>query len=387
VVWGTSSVIFLMSWGAGLNVMVEHSFEKIGKNMILAFPGHVGEDFTPAVDRRYLWFTLEDVEAVRKRMRLAEIAVGESELWASVTYRQKMLTMDVKGIEPRQLELRGVPLAAGRGLRNGDLDYRRRVAILGSKARLRLLGSQGGVGSRIRIDGRSFEVIGILERVGTQLWRGGATEIDDQVWIPITTLFAFGPRWGVDEEIVDHVQVRIPHRNLKEQAKRELRAVLAERLRVSPTDTEAIHVVGPLDMLEKLPVNETGGIFLLISLTTLLIGGIGVLNLMLESVQERRQEIGVRMAVGARRREVISQFLVETLVITGLGGGTGIALGVALSWGLSRLETPDLIPLPILQGWSVALATGVLALVGVLAGVLPAWRASHVDPALTLRAE
>jgi putative ABC transport system permease protein len=71
VVWGTASVIFLMSWGAGLNVMVEHSFEKIGKNMILAFPGHVGEDFTPAVDRRYLWFTLEDVEAVRKRMRLA----------------------------------------------------------------------------------------------------------------------------------------------------------------------------------------------------------------------------------------------------------------------------------------------------------------------------
>ncbi len=386
VVWGTASVIFLMSWGRGLNKMTHDGFEKVGKNMLVTWAGNVSDDYTPAVDRPFLNYTMDDVAVVRKRMRLAEIVVGHAQRWSGVSFGQTLLSVSTSGIEPGTATLRGVSFAAGRDIRPDDERHRRRVAILGHKARTRLLGTQG-VGSRVRIDGKSFEVIGILDRVGTQLWRGGPSEIDDEVWIPISTFFAFGKRWGLDYDVVNDILVRIPSRDLAEEAKGELRAILSQQLRVSAEDTEAVHIISPMDQLERMPTNELEGVMLMISITTLMIGGIGILNLMLESVQERRQEIGVRMAVGAKRGEIISQFLIETLWITGVGGALGIALGVGACTFLASLETPDLIPMPILQLWSVFLATGALGAVGVLAGVIPAWRASRIDPALTLRAD
>jgi len=389
VVWGSASVIFLLSWGAGLAVMLETSMERVGRNLITAWAGYVGEDFTPAVDRRDLWFTPEDVRALRASFRHGDIVVGESALWGSVAFRQRMLQIDTRGVEPATLELRGVRIAAGRRLTQADLDNRRRVALLGVKARERVLGPQGGVGSRIRIDGRSFEVVGLLDRVGTQLWRGGPTEIDEQIWVPLTTLLAFerARPAGLNQDVLENISARFHDRRDKEAAKQEIRAILAKRLGVSPTDVEAVHLASPTDTLERLPVSQVGSLLGLIAITTLTIGGIGILNLMLESVHERRREIGVRLAVGGRRADVVAQFLVETIVITGIGGLAGIALGILLSWSLAFIEVPDLIPLPILQPHAIALSVAVLAAVGVLAGVVPAARASRMDPALTLRVD
>jgi putative ABC transport system permease protein len=121
--------------------------------------------------------------------------------------------------------------------------------------------------------------------------------------------------------------------------------------------------------------------------TTLLIGGIGILNMMLDSVHERRQEIGVRLAIGARRRDIVAQFFAETLTVTSLGGLVGIALGAGGCLLLGRLELPELIPVPILDARIVLLALGVMGAVGLAAGVIPAWRATRVDPAETLRME
>jgi len=389
VVWGSASVIFLMSWGAGLAVMLESSMERVGRNLITAWAGYVGEDFTPAVDRRDLWFTPDDVKALRASFRHGDIVVGESALFGSVAFRQRTLQVDTRGVEPATLELRDVRVAAGRRLTQGDLENRRRVALLGVKARQRVLGPEGGVGSTIRIDGRSFEVVGLLDRVGTQLWRGGPTEIDDQIWIPLTTLLAFerARPAGVNEDVLENISVRFYERRDKEAAKQEVRAFLAKRIGVSPTDVEAVHLASPMDSLERLPVNQVGSLLALIAITTLTIGGIGILNLMLESVHERRREIGVRLAVGGRRSDVVAQFLVETIVITGIGGVLGIALGIVLSWSLALVDAPDLIPLPILQPNSILLSVAVLAAVGVLAGVVPAARASRMDPALTLRVD
>jgi putative ABC transport system permease protein len=387
VVWGTASVVFLVAWGLGVQRMLEAGYGRVGKNLVQAWAGVIGEQFTPAADRRQLWFTLDDVRTLRRRAHLAEMVLGESRLWRVVVYRERALSRDVRGVEPAHVALRGVRVQAGRGIGRVDVDHRRRVAVLGDDARRRLLGPAGGVGSWIRIGGLPFEVVGLLAPVGAQLWQDGPSRIDEQVWIPLTTLFTFGPRYGTDAEVVDAIALRVRDRRQYGALKREVRAILAERLRISAGDEEAIRMASPLDALDKLPLDQMGGLLLTLGITTLVIGGIGVLTMMLDAVHERRQEIGVRLAVGARRRDVLVQFVLETFVITAVGGLAGIALGIAGCQVLAGLQVPELIPLPILRADVALLAVAVMSGVGVVAGSVPAWRAARVDPSLTLRAE
>jgi len=387
VLWGTASVVFLVSWGLGVEAMMEAGYSRAGKNLMQAWPGVIGEQFTPASDRRELWFTTADVTAVRKQVRIIDAVAGESRMWSTVVFREKTFSTDVRGVEPAQTELRGVRMAAGRGISRADLDLRRRVAVLGTEARRRLLGARGGIGSWIRIKGQPFQVIGIHAQVGTQLWRDQGEELDAQVWIPLATFFAFGPRYGNDEDIVNTILLRLRDRRDYDDAKREARTIIGRRLRVSATDEEAVRIASSLDQLRKLPLEQTGTVLLLLGATTLLIGGIGILTMMLDSVQERRQEIGVRLAVGGRRRDILGQFFLETFVMTALGGLAGLALGVAGCRVLASFETADLIPLPILRAEIVFIALGVMTGVGIASGIIPAWRAAKVDPSVTLRAE
>jgi putative ABC transport system permease protein len=387
VVWGTASVVFLLSWGLGVQEMLEAGLSRAGKNVVLIWPGKIGEDYTPAGDRRELWFTRADVEQVRRRVRLAVAVVGEARFWGSVGHGQSTRATDVRGVEPASLDMHGTAIAAGRPILDGDLVGRRRVVVLGDRLRRDLLGASGGVGATVRIRGQSFVVVGVLRRVGSQLWRDNGSEIDEQAWIPLTTLFTIDPRPGKDEDVIDHILFRIARRQDYAAAQREARAALAERLRFSPSDEEAVRMASPIDLLSKLPVDQTTGLLLILGGATLLIGGIGILTMMLDAVQERRQEIGVRLAVGARRRDVIWQFFLETFLITSLGGWIGVALGVGGALGLAHVQVPDLIPVPILHGWIVALAIGVMTAVGLAAGLVPAWRAARVDPSVTLRTE
>ncbi len=386
IVWGTASVIFLVGWGEGSQAMLERGFFKAGKNMGEVWAGKVSEEFTPAVDRRFLWFTLDDVQALRQRARVPDLIGAESWEMLPAVNGARAITVDVRGLDPEAIEVRGVGVAAGRQLSRPDLEHRRRVVVLGEKIRARLLGPEGRIGSLIRIAGKPFRVIGFLEPVGTQLSRD-RMEIDEQVWVPITTLHANWPRWWTDEFVVTKILYRMPDRRLMEESEREVRAILADRIGVSSDDEEAVGIWSSLKMLNQLPLDQTTGLLFILAATTLLIGGIGVLNMMLDSVHERRQEIGVRLAVGARRRDVVLQFFVETLTICLIGGVLGALLGVGACLWLGSLDFPDLVPVPTLRPGIVVTALGVLTGVGVTAGVIPAWRASRVDPAEMLREE
>ena len=386
VVWGTAAVIFLVSWGTGVQLMFERAFFKAGKNMGEAWAGQVSEDFSPAVDRRYLWYTIEDLEALRRRARLPALVAAETWRMMPVAFGQRAMNVDLRGIEPEVMEIRGVPLARGRGISRSDVDHRRRVAVLGDSVRRRLLGPEGDVGSRVRIGGIPFLVVGVLEHVGVQFNRDRML-IDDHIWAPITTVHVNWPEWWTADLVVSKILYRMRDPALLEETEREVRAILAERLRVAADDDEAISIHSAVKMLRQLPVSETRGLMFILAVTTLVIGGIGVLNMMLDSVHERRREIGVRLAVGARRRDIVAQFLLETLTVTGLGGLTGVALGIGGCLALARLDVPDLVPLPVLGVRIVALALAVMSGVGITAGVIPAWRAARVDPALTLRME
>ena len=382
--WGTAAVIFLVGWGDGVVIMLERGFFKAGKNMGEVWAGKSSEEFTPAVDRRYLWFTMDDLEALRRRARLPELIGGESWEMLPAAYHQRAINVDIRGIEPVVMEIRGVGVAAGRGITRSDLKQRRRVMVVGDKVRRRLLGPEGRVGSWVRIAGKPFQVVGYHERVGTQLSRD-RLEIDEHVWIPITTMQANWPRWWTDEFVVTKILYRMSDRSLLLDTEREVRAILADRLGVASDDDEAVGIWSSVKMLNRFPLEQMRGLMFILAAATLLIGGIGVLNMMLDAVHERRQEIGVRLAVGARRSDVTAQFFLETLTICLLGGLIGAALGIGGCLLLGSFEVDDLVPVPTLSFGVVAVALGVLVFVGVAAGVIPAWRAAQVDPAETLR--
>jgi putative ABC transport system permease protein len=386
VVWGTASVIFLVSWGAGVRVMMEEGFFKAGRDMGEVWPGRIGEDFTPAVDRRHLWFTQEDVDVLRRRAKLPLLVGAEYWDFLPVTAGARAYTVDVRGMDAQAIAIRGVPLAAGRFFSVADQEHRRRVVVLGHTMRRRLLGPEGGVGSWVRIAGTPFRVVGLLARVGTQLSRD-RMEIDEQAWVPIRTAQSLWPRWWTQELTVSKILYRMPGRHRLEETEAEVRGILARQLRVSPDDEEAVGIWSSVKNLRDLPLDETRGMMFVLAAAVLVIGGIGVLSMMLDSVHERRQEIGVRLAVGARRRDVVWQFFLETFSIVALGGALGATLGILGAAWLGSLDAPDLVPVPILSGRIVVIALGVMLGVGLLSGVVPAWRASRIAPSETLRME
>jgi putative ABC transport system permease protein len=327
-------------------------------------------------------FELDDVEALRASARRVELLSAENFSFSHVRYRSTGRIVDVRGVEPVIQKLRGVSLVAGRFISPDDVKFRRRVAVIGQTARQRLLGPRPVLGERITIDGRSFEIVGLLERVGAQLSRN-RTLLDEQVWVPITSLMTLH-----GSEVVHNIVARPYHRDQNAALKREVRAILARRVHVSPTDEEAVYVLSLIDFLSGFDaMHEFMKTFLfLLAAGTLSIGGIGVMNMMLVSVNERRREIGLRLAVGARRSQVVGQFLIETLVICLVGGAAGLALGLG-GCALLGLVPGELVPRPHIVPEVVVLAIIATTLVGVISGIGPAWAAARVDPAESLRAE
>ena len=386
LVWGTASVIFLVGWGRGVRGKLELGFFKAGRNMGEVWAGRVSEEFTPAVDRRFLWFTPDDVAALRRRARLPELVAAETWEMLPAAYRQRGLNVDLRGIEPEMMEIRGVPVASGRGITRADVEHRHRVAVLGDLVRRRLLGHEGHVGSRIRLGGVPFEVVGLLAPVGTQL-SSDRLSIDEHVWVPISTVQTLWPAPWTTDPVVTKIAYRLRDRRLLVETEREVRAILAERLGVAPDDEEAVRIWGSLEMLNRLPIDQMRGLLFILAAATLGIGGIGVMSMMLDSVHERRREIGLRLAVGARRRDVVAHFLPETLFVSALGGLTGAALGIGSCLVLGSLELPELAPVPVLSLAAVLAALSLMTAVGVAAGVVPAWRAARIDPASMLRME
>jgi putative ABC transport system permease protein len=394
LVWGTAAVIFLLSWAAGLETMLDAAFQRAGKNLVQSWPGRISEDFSPVVDRRWLWYTPDDVAALRAGVSEGDLVGAEAIVDAPASFHGRALSLEIRGVEPEGQAIRDVALASGRPISREDVEHRRRVLVIGHRARERLLGAEGRIGSWVRLDGTRFQVIGVLDRVGTQLSRDGA-QIDDQVWVPLSVHLSLWPNPWIERQVVSAILVRAKDRKRIAEVKREMRRILSGRLGVAADDEEAVPVFSPLDVLERIPLDQQNGVNLLIALTTLLVGGLGILAMMLDSVEERRAEIGIRLALGARQRDVILQFLWEGIAIVALGGAIGVLVGAGGAWLLGsdafRSRIPpalrDLVPVPELSPTVVLLAVMAMAAVAVVAALVPAWRAAGIDPAETLRVE
>jgi putative ABC transport system permease protein len=378
IVIGVGAVITMVAVGAGAQAKVAAQIRSLGSGVLLVLPGAATTGGLRSGTGGVTTLVLEDAEAIRRECpAVAEVAASARGVAPVVAGNMNWTTI-VQGTSPEILSVRDWRVAAGRFLTAQDVDGATKVAVLGETVAESLFGADDPVGQVVRIKKVPFEVIGVLEKKG--LSPHGADQ-DDVVFVPVTTAqkkilgityltsitaSAFGPE-------------TIP------AAEAQIRDLLRQRHRI-PTGEEADFTIR--NFTEGLRATEESARTLSILLgaiasVSLLVGGIGIMNIMLVSVTERIREIGIRIAIGARPRDVLAQFLTEALVICFFGGIAGIGAGIGATYLLARLAGWDVL---ITLG-AVLLAFGSAAGVGVFFGYFPAWRASRLHPIEALRYE
>jgi putative ABC transport system permease protein len=336
-------------------------------------------------------FEQADIDVIRQEASLVKEISGETVRWLAVTYQERLQNTAVRGVYPNYGEMRNQVPNEGRWITPEDVQERRRVVFLGGRLREKLFRGQPAVGETVRISNVRFTVIGTMDR---KLNFSCYFNCDDEcAWIPYT---AAGDMW--DTRYANVIVFTPVAPQFEKKAIQQVRAALAKRQRFSPTDERAITAFGREEFRPVIDAITIGiqALLLFIGALTLGIGGVGVMNIMLVSVDERVREIGLRRAVGAKRHHIRNQFLTEALVLTFLGGFIGILIShlIAASIGTIPLLGPlfedesGRADIHMHVSWStMMLATGVLMLVGVLSGWMPAVRASRLDPVDALRYE
>lgn len=367
VIIGVAAVVALVGIGTGTKQEVEHQVEGLGSNLLLVVPGRLNVGAAPSLSR----MTLDDVEAVTRvvgdRSRVA-VTVNSGE---TVRAGNRSRFTSVLGVLETTPQVFVRSLGRGTYLTRTDVDTARRVAVLGATVARQLFGERDPVGRQISVAGVRFRVVGVFNPLGQSL----GVDRDEEVHVPVTTAHRL---FGTNR--IDGLAVKAPDR---ERIDALGAAIVAELNRRHPdaafsavTQKQILGVLG--DILGVLT-----GVLAAIAGISLLVGGVGVSNIMLVSVRERTREIGLRKAVGARPRDIGMQFLLEAVLITALGGVVGIALGVGAALLVDRLS-----PVPAaITWWSLTLAFGVSAAVGIVFGVVPAQRAGRLDPVVALRSE
>ncbi len=367
MVIGVGAVVVLVALGTGTKNTVEAQVEGLGSNLLIVLPGEVNFAAAPTVSR----MDNSDLEAVVK-------IVGDRErVTASLTSGETVRAGNASTFVTVNGVMESTPKVFLRNLRTGtyltrtDVDTGRRVAVLGAKVARSLFGERDAVGQQVTIAGVRFRVVGVFAPLGQSL----GVDRDNEVHMPITTaqrLFGTGR--------VDAFAVKAPDRAAIDQLAKKLTAELSRRHPETQfsavTQEQILGVLGDILGILTTVLAAIAGI-------SLLVGGVGVSNIMLVSVRERTREIGLRKAVGAKPRDISLQFLLEAVLLTTVGGVAGMALGVT-----AALVTAAVSPVPAtVTWWSMALAFGVSAGVGIIFGVVPAQRAGRLDPVVALRSD
>ena len=386
--WGTLSIMLLLAFGEGLRHQVTVNSRGLGQYIAVLWGGQSSIPFKGLGKGRRVRLIADDVEYLRNRIPEIRNIAGEYSRWGVETrFGEKVLTEHVTGVYPNFEEMRNhIPESGGRMINDLDMEQKRRVAFLGSALKERLFADDDAIGKDIMVNGVPFTVVGVMiKKLQMNSYEG--QDIDNLV-IPFTTFQSvFGDPW-IDNMIYQ------PHKledmKLVEQRIREL---MGAKYKFDPKDDRAVSI-WDVASGDKEMANIMLGIKIFLGIIgglTLIIAGVGVANIMYVSVKERTREIGIKMAVGAKRSLILSQFLLEAIIITFLGGAGGMSVAYILTEGFKRVpiqsDVLDLMGRPTVD-LSIGLAVvTILGVMGLLSGFFPALRASSVRPVEALRYE
>jgi putative ABC transport system permease protein len=387
IAWGTLSIVMLLSFGEGLKRAFHKSKRGLGENIAILWPGATTKAFAGLPSGRAISFRDEDAALLQGRIPEIESLSREYAKWVGVTNGRKTVNARVRGVDPCFGEIRHIiPQAGGRFLDEIDLDAKRRVIVLGDALATDLFGAEDPVGRSVLINQSSFLVVGVMQPKTMMGMYSGPDK--GQASIPATTFKAM-----FTDAKVQNLVYRPASAAVADQAKAEVYRILGTKYRFDPADTRAVSI---WDTREDQRIVDNIGIgiqmFLgVIGALTLFVGGMGVANIMYAVVKERTREIGVKMALGAKMRQVMTPFVLEALLMTVIGGFLGTTVSLGLMAGIAALplkgEAFDFLGRPTFSP-GVAFATAaVLGTIGMLAGYFPARRAASVNPAESLRYE
>ena len=369
VIIGVAAVILLVGIGTGVQDEVTGSLEGLGSNLLFVVPGQydVGMGTGGPPGRR---FTLDDAELIERRVEGAEAVVPVLQASATIKAGNRSMRVVVAAGTEDGDEVFTSTLADGRHYRRSEVQAASRVIGLGYRVAQELFPNQDPVGKQVTLNGQRFTVVGHYESLGGGL----AGDQDSQVYIPITTALRL-----LNISDINTIVVKAADPDEIDLVRREIMRALEPRFGDEVTVFSQEQTLGILaDLLGTLTYMLAG-----IAGISLLVGGIGIMNIMLVSVSERTREIGIRKAVGARTYDILSQFVIEAVALSVLGG----AIGVAVGWGGAALISATT-PVPAnVTPWAVAMAFFFAFGVGVFFGVYPAWKASQLDPIVALRYE